>query len=333
MKYLLIPALSLLVSTYCSAQNNSNTYQQIVADSLKRNARSAAAINNPTLRQLHISTDIISDADISSELYGEPLFKGKARTIRTSAIFNLPVKSWGKNAITATASYFAQHIQISDIQRADGTFSNNLIEYNKFTVGLSATYQRLDVLFGKPVFYMASISGLTNQADAIKKVNYIGSAILLLKQTPVTRFSAGIIVNIDPSLAIPAIPLVSYWHKFRNNIELSVGVPTGMNLRKEMVKNLWVNAGSSISGSVAFFDLNYPRVPREVNYTTLDVKNGLGVEYRLAKKFMVGVNGGILTPINARAFELNERSKDYFLDNKLGNSAYVNFTFSILPFL
>lgn len=334
MKYFLFPNLLILfAATYCSAQNNSNVYQRVVADSLKKNAISEAAINNPTLRQIHISTDLISKGEITSKLYGQPLFKGKGQTIRTSAIFNIPVKSWGKNSVVATTSYFAQHLKIDEIERPDGTLSSNEIEYNEFTVGLTATFQRRDILFGKPVFYMASISGLTNEASSIKKLSYLGSAIFLLKQTSTTRIATGIIVNIDPSMSVPAIPLFTYWHKFGNNLEFNVGVPTGIGLKKAITKNLWANIGTSVSGSVAFLNLDYQNLPKDVNYTTIDLKNGLGLEYRLAKKFMFGVNGGILMPINARAFERNQSSNDYFLDNKLNKTPYINFTFSILPFL
>lgn len=334
MKYYLFSSLLfLLTTTYSSAQNNPNVSQQATADSLKKDAISQAAINNPALRQIHISTDIIGSGDITSKLYGQPLFKGKARTVRTSAILTVPVKSWGNNSITATGSYYAQHIKVNEIEMPDGSFSDHEINYNKFTVGLTATFLRRDILFGKPVFYMASITGLTNEASSIKKLSYLGSAIFLLKQTQSTRVLAGVIINIDPSLNIPAIPLFTYWHKFKNNVELNIGIPTGFGLRKEVTKNMWANLGTSISGSIAFFNLNYPNVPTDVNYTVLDLKNGLGLEYRLAKRFMVGVNGGVLTPMSARAFERNQSSKNYFLDNKLGNSGYINFTFSVLPFL
>jgi hypothetical protein len=334
MKFLFFSILFIVGSTtISSAQNNSNIYQRIVVDSARKNAATEAAINNPVLRQIHISTDLISDGDIESKLLGQPLFTGKASTIRTSAIFTIPVKTWGKNSLVATGSYFAQQLRISEIRDANGVLSNNEIEYNNFALGLTASFQRRDVLFGKPVFYIANVSGLTNEASSIKKLSFMGSAILMLKYTPVTRFSAGLILNIDPSLNVPVIPIVSYWHKFHNKIELSVGVPTGLALRRAMTNNLWLNLGTTVSGSVAFLDLDYPNIPRDVNYTTLDLKNGLGLEYRLAKKFMVGVNGGILMPLNARAFELNKSSKDYFLDNKLAKTPYINFTFSVLPFL
>jgi hypothetical protein len=68
------------------AQNNSNAYQKVLADSMKRNALSKAALNYPALRQIHISTDMITKSDVTSNLSGQSLFKGKAQTIRTSVL-------------------------------------------------------------------------------------------------------------------------------------------------------------------------------------------------------------------------------------------------------
>lgn len=328
-----LTVVGLFTTTLCSAQNNSNAYQQMAADSMKRSALTEASLTNPTLRQIHISTDIISKGDVTTNVNGQPLLKGKARTIRTSVLFNIPVASWGKNSVSASASYFAQDLKVTDIQRLDGSTGNPNLDFNKAAVGLSATFQRRDSLFGKPVFYMASISGLTNSASSVKKVSYLASAIFLLKQTPQTRISAGLLVNIDPSLNVPVFPVVSYWHQFDNKLELNFALPSGAGLRKAVTENLWATFGTSLSGSVSFINFNYPNLPRDVNYTTIDLKTGLGIEYRLAKRFMLGVNGGILSPISARAFDRNKSSKDYFLDNKLSNTPYVNFTFSVLPFL
>jgi hypothetical protein len=334
MKHLLLPLfLILFTATFCQAQNNSTAYQQLVADSAKRNGLTEASLRTPQLRQIYISTDIITKGNVTSKLNGEPLFKGRAQTIRTSAIFNIPIKSWGKNSVSATASYFAQDLKIGEIQWADGRAGNRDLDFNKFAVGLTANFQRRDSLFGKPVFYMASVSGLTNDASMVKKVSYLASAIFTFKQTATTRIAAGVLVNIDPSLSVPAFPVFSYWHQFNHQLELNITLPSGAGLRKTVTKNLWATLGTSLSGSVAFLNINYPNLPHDVNYTTLDLKTGLGLEYRLGKRFMFGANGGILSPLQARAFERNQSSKNYFLDNKLSNTPYINFSFSVLPFL
>jgi hypothetical protein len=323
----------LFISFSAFAQTGREIAIKKMTDSIKLTALSEIAKTNPRLRQLHISTDVISRGDISSKLYGNPLFKGKARTVRTNMAFNVPIKSWGKNSVSASVSYFQQHLQITGIESFSPTLSNEDRVFNKSTVGLSAAFQRRDSLFGRPVFLMASILGITNNTSSIKRISYLGTAIFPLRQTATTRYSVGIILNIDPSLKVPVVPFFTYWHKFGNGLEFNFNAPQQVGVRKAFSDKFWATFGSSLSGSVAFFNLTDPHVPNDVNYTTIDLKTGPGIEYRFAKKFIVGVSGGLLTPLSARVFDRNKTSSDYFISNKLSNVPYVNFSFSVLPFL
>lgn len=334
MKLFLIPFTFLfLLCTFCSAQTISQVSRRLSEDSVRTGMMEQAAIRNPVLRQLNISTDIIGNGNITSNVNGSPAFKGKANTVRTSAIFNIPLKSWGKNSVSASVSYFQQRLKVTDVQSFSPNLSNEDLDFNRSTIGLTASFLRRDSLFGRPVFYSASISGLTNDANSIKKISYLGTAIFPLKQTATTRYSLGLVVNIDPSLNVPAFLLFTYWHRFKNDLELNLSLPSKVELRKGISDKLWMTAGTSLSGSVAFLQLDRPNIPHDVNYTTLDLKNGIGAEYRIGKRFIFGLSGGLLVPISARAFERNQSSKDYFLNNKLSTTPYVNFGFSILPFL
>ncbi|GAA4322924.1 hypothetical protein GCM10023149_23540 [Mucilaginibacter gynuensis] len=328
-----LTCLLLLVSFTTIAQTDKQATIKKMTDSIKLATLSELAVKNPALRQINISTDIISRGNISSKLYNDPLFKGKASTVRTNLLFNVPVKSWGKNSLSASVSYFQQHIQIREVQSFSPMLNNNDFVSDKSTVGLSFGIQRRDSIFGRPVFLMASVLGVTNDASSIKKLSYLGTAIFPLKQTATTRYSVGIILNIDPSLKVPVVPLFTYWHKFSNDIELNFNLPQQAGLRKAFSDRLSGTLGTSLSGSIAFFNLTQPNLPHDANYTTIDLKTGPGIEYRLGKKFMVGVNGGILTPLSARAFDRDKTSSEYFISNKLSNVLYMNFTFSVLPFL
>ncbi|TDQ11184.1 DUF6268 family outer membrane beta-barrel protein [Pedobacter metabolipauper] len=333
MKHYLIPTtVFLLAATFCSAQSISEVSKGLAIDSIRKMQMEQAALRNPVLRQINISTDVITRGDISGKINGDPLFKGKASTVRTTALFNVPVKSWGKNSVSTSISYFQQRLKVDEVQSFQPGLSNDDVIFNKSTVGLTASFQRRDSLFGKPVFYMASVSGVTNDAGSIKKLSYLGTALFPIKQTATTRYSAGVVINIDPSLKIPAFLLFTYWHKFKNDLEFNLNLPSQIAFRKGLSDRLSATAGTSLSGSLAFFELNQPNVPHDANYTTIDLKTGIGVEYRIGKKFVFGMNGGILTPLSARAFDRTKTSDEYFLNNKISNAPYVNFSFSVLPF-
>ena len=330
---LIFIAFLMLAVTVVSAQTIPGVKKVQTADSVRRIMFEQAALRNPILRQINISTDVISGGDINSKLYDDPLFKGKTSTVRTTAIFNVPVKSWGKNSVSASLSYFQQRLQVTDVESYNSRLGNEDIIFNKSTVGLTASFQRVDSLFGRPVFYMASVSGVSNDVSSIKKLSYLGTILFPLKQTATTRYSLGAVINIDPSLKVPAFLLFTYWHKFKNELELNFNLPSQVGLRKGISDKLWATLGTSLSGSLAFFNLDQPNLPHDVNYTTIDLKSGLGAEYRLGKKIIIGVNGGILTPISSRAFDRTETSSEYFLSNKMQSVPYVNFSLSILPFL
>ncbi|MBS7564815.1 hypothetical protein KHS38_10400 [Mucilaginibacter sp. Bleaf8] len=333
---LISPCIGLLfvMASASYAQNNAAAYRKRMMDSIKNVYLTEAAIRNPALRQITVSTDVIASTNIKSQLYGNELFKGKVSQVRTTALFTMPVKSWGRNSVSATAGIFQQHISLSDITPYQATAAQ-LEGYttNKVTVGITANYIRLDSLFGRPVVYMATVSGLTSQSNSIQKLSYLAGAIFTLKQTPSVRSSLGFLINIDPSINVPFVPIFTYWRKFNNGLELNVNPPQQVNVRKTLSKNLWASFGTSLAGSVAFFKFTQPGIPQDANYSTIELKTGPGVEYRFAKKFIFGLNAGMLSPIQSRIFERSQKTSEYFINNKVSSTPFVNFTLAVLPFI
>jgi len=333
MKRSIISLVTVIVAfNFCYAQQKQEPSKKTM-DSIGRARLEEAAILNPVLRQVTVSTDLIGKGNIESSLLGSPLLKGKASTLRTTIVMNLPVVSWGKNSFGISGTFFQQEIRVSDIQSFSPTLGNEDVVFNKGTFGLTASFTRRDSLFGRPVYYMASATGVTNDIEKVKRVSFLGTAVFPLKQTATTRYSIGAVINIDPSLKVPAFVIFNYWHKFANKLELNVNMPSGVGLRREFSNRFWATAGTTLGGSLAFFDLNSANLPKDANYTTIDLKSGIGAEYRIGKKMIFGINGGVLTPLSARAFDRKENSSEYFVKNKLSNVPYVNFSFSLLPFL
>lgn len=141
------------------------------------------------------------------------------------------------------------------------------------------------------------------------------------------------LINIDPSINVPVIPVITYWRKFENDLELNINLPRELALRKTISPNLWLSFGTSLAGSIAFFKHNRPGFPEDGNYSTLELKTSPGMEYRFAKKFIFGVNAGAITPLQAREFKVGDRANNYFLNNKIMTAPFVNFTLSVLPLL
>ncbi|MBL4674728.1 MAG: hypothetical protein JKY70_00730 [Mucilaginibacter sp.] len=181
------------------------------------------------------------------------------------------------------------------------------------------------------MIYTASISGLTSESGSIDRVSYLGGLIFTLKQRRDMRSSLGLLINIDPFLKTPVIPVYTYWRKYKNGTELNVNLPQQIMLRKPFSSKLYGTLGSSLAGTMAFANYDQSFLPDKVGYNTLDIKTGPGLEYRIAKKFMIGVNAGVLSPIQSRGFDINKDASEYFLKNDRSSSFYFNFTLSLLP--
>lgn len=334
MKYFAL-SLSLFMLTImaASAQTGTGIDRTQLADSLRKAGLDEAALSNPLLRQASFSADFIGSGNVKSYLHGKQFFDGKISQFRTASLINVPVTTWGKNSFGLSFLSLQQNDNFSDVVSQASNLTPQLLNYNKVTIGISATFSRRDSLFGKPVFYTASITGNSDNLYSVKKMSYLAGAVLIIKQNANTRVSLGGFLNMDPALSIPFIPVVAYWHKFNDGVEFNMNLPTQFGFRKQLSNRLSANVGTSITGSIAFFNVNQPGIPQNVNYTTLDLKTGPGIEYRFAKKLIFGVNGGMFSNLSGKAYDRNLKQSQYFLENKFGRTTYLNFTIAVLPFL
>lgn len=315
------------------AQSREEMFRKKMIDSIKRVYLIEAAIRNPALRRVNISTDYVFRGKVSSKLYGNDLAEAEQAQIRTAVLVTLPVAKWKKNSLSATFSFFNQNYNVDHIKAFVPATTDvpSSATGNKAAAGLSVSYQRIDSLFGKTVIYMASASALTGKLGEIHQYSIMGGAMLMLKQTPTSSLALGMIINYDPSNDIPVAPVFLYWRKLRADLELNINLPQQLKLRKTLSPNCWAGFGTSLSGSAAFFNNSYQGIPPKITYSSLELKTGPGLEFRFARYLMLGVNAGILTPMMSRFYERYESSNDYFIKNKISATPFANVTVSLLP--
>ncbi len=323
---------SVLIITRVFGQTAADLKRKEMADSIKAVYLEEAAIRFPAMRQVVISTDFISNGSISGILNGREVYQGKADMQRITALFKVPVSSWGKNSLSASFSILQQKTHFTEIESSGSVLEPEKLNFNRVSVGINASYTRIDSLFGRQTVYLANISGLTNEVSSLRKVSYLAGGMVLLKQNRNTSLRVGLMVIIDPFISVPVIPVASYWHRFNiSHVELTADL-TRIGAKRQMTKDLWASVGTSLSGSSSFFRTKYPSIPNDYNYTMTELKTGAGLEFRLLKKLMVGAEGGLMSPLSARAFEQGKKSNDYFFKNELNTRPYCNLTLSLLPF-
>jgi hypothetical protein len=213
-------------------------------------------------------------------------------------------------------------------------FANTDRRVTKSAVGFTASYNRSDSLFDRPIRYSGSLSGLTDEFSSIKRVNYMGSVNMALSSTASSSWSVGFALILDPSSVAPFIPFVSYWHKYKDpDLDLYVDFPYRIAIRKQLSKKSWVFFGTELGGSLYFFDLNQPSLPQNAIYSLIDVRTGTTFEYLLTRKLVLGVSGGIYTSAQARIFDHDAKTSDYFFKTSNGSAPYISLSISFLPFL
>ncbi|WP_183561531.1 hypothetical protein [Mucilaginibacter sp. SP1R1] len=331
---LLLTIASICFSTNLFAQTTKEQARKQMIDSIKMAALSDYATRYPILRQGSFATDIIGARMVKGELNGHDLYQGKMNTTRVRSNFRVPLAQWGKNNLTGTVSYQQVHFDTRDITSYSPGFPATNRSLTKGTVGFTATFSRTDTLFHHQINYSGGISGLTDDATSIKRINYIGTVNVPLSRTETSSWSVGLAVILDPSSVAPVVPFVSYWHKFKDSdLDLFVDMPYRIALRKQVSKRSWAILGSELGGNLYFFDLNQPGLPQNAIYSSIEIRSGATFEYRVTKKLVLGIAGGLYTTAESRMFDHNNKPSDYFFRTSNGTVPYISFSVSLLPFL
>ena len=332
-KYLLI-LLSIYLTLTATAQTGKQKANAKMIDSIKMEMLSQYAESYPLLRQGFLATDFIGGRTVTGELKGKNLYEGKMNIERIRSNFNIPAAQWGKNAITVSANYQQIRFETDNITSFSPSFPDANQNVNKSTVGLMANFSRTDSIFNHAITYSAGISGVTDEASSVKRVNYLGLATLPISRSKFSSFTVGVVVIIDPSAISPVIPIISYWHKFQaSDLDLYVDLPSRIALRKQLSKKAWATIGSELGGTLYFFDLNQPSLPQNNIYSIIDVRSGATFEYLVTKKLILGVSGGLYTTASSRMFDHDDKPDQYFFRTSNGSSPYISFSISFLPFL
>lgn len=323
----------LWLSFSCIGQTRPTHDYKKAMDSVKLYYLSEAATRYPILRPVSVSTDVIGNSSIHSNLHGKSFFDGKIHSARTTVNINLPVISWGKNSITFSVGYLQQRISLFQVKSYNTALpvSNNVI--NRGTASFAFSYGRTDSLFGKPVIYSVAVIGSTSEASSVQQLALQGTMLFILKRTSSTALSLGATIIHDPSLSVPVIPVVNYWHKFKSGTELYADLPQRVMVRQQFSPKAWIMLGTELGGSLTFFTPKSQYLPQNINYSTLELKSGLTLEYRIFPKIIISCKGGLINPISSRSFKQGELSNDYIIDNNIKMAPFINLSVSILPFL
>ncbi|PYF74946.1 hypothetical protein [Pedobacter nutrimenti] len=284
----------------------------------------------PLVRNLSIQKDYFGDSDYKlyskdGDVQGEGRFS--EQRLRISAA--LPVYTKNRWSMTASLNYTRENFRYytksgEDLYRKSDFNSNN------FDALFSVGYRNF--LFKKPVVYTATlIAGSRNFFD-VKKLSGMVSASLILKATPVTVSTFGLLVNIDQSSLFPFFPVFSYWHKFSGSAwEINTVVPQKVIFRRPEVLHGWLSGGIELGGNSFFTGSTLSGQQGNYQWVANEMYSHVGYEYLFGKSVLLGVKGGFRNTISNRLVKVNERITNYESRTAV-SSAFFNLNLGfILP--
>jgi hypothetical protein len=329
----------LLLASYmqANAQSATDTARQRMMDSMMVARIDDAALLYPRIRQFSITHQEHAVGDIRSKLYGKDLFEGRFRVSRTAFNINVPIVNRQKNTLAFSLGVIHQFFYLTDVKAPEGSSNMPVANINTYIpmFSLGLTYIRRDTLFGKPVTFTGALAGIVDPPFERRQFTFTGLVSVPLIRTENTNLMGGVVVMIDPSSPAPAFLFLSYFHRFKSiNTDLMVDVPSRIALRNRTSKRMSLTLFGELGGSNSFFKFATPtdNLPDNITYSSLEIKSGLMAEYRLTRKLVFSISGGMNATVKSRLLENNAKPKDYFISNKIGAVPYVQVGFSLLPF-
>lgn len=325
--------LSLLASYSASAQNMiSMTSVHPVADTAIA-GKQEQAIRYPGLRQFNVVTNVYAYGNFDAKTNDRIFSSGSVRTLRTSAFYNTPAVQWGRNSLSATFFYTYTAIEFKDNVNYLPEPQIHPLTSDKSTIDLALNYSRSDSIFHHPVIYSLIANFISDNLGSIRRFNFNGSFSLPLIRKRNTSLSVGALLLIDPSAPVPVLPVINYYHQFSTSgMELIADLPTGINLKKQIIKNAWISAGANQNSYSTFYNSHDGLLKGKASYNTIEVRSGFLLEYLFAKKLIIGLGGGINSTVSSRLFRAGENYKSAFVQSKNQSVPYASLSLSLLPF-
>jgi hypothetical protein len=312
--------------------------QQLLAERTKRMTDSVksvyldiAALKNPLLRQAGVVYEAQGGGRVRSRLHDTPYFRGRMHAARVTAFFNVPIAHVGKNILSANFAGRRQSIDLYDVESLNPEHPVSDMDFDKHTVSTSLSLTRIDSLFHRPAIFSATATALADPETWQHRFVFSALVAVTLKQTATTSLSAGLLLLLDPTAPLPVIPFLRYYHKFNEpRLELFLD-PSRVAVRKELSPKHFLWLANDIGGNVALLELDNNNFPRNSIYTTLELKSGITYEYRMTRKVMLSISGGVSTTASSKILEQN-KNRDPFIKNNQNIVPYLQVGVSCLPF-
>lgn len=280
----------------------------------------------PTTRTFDVQYEQLGPSNYDSEMFGNKFERGRVEShSRFKAAFNLPFYATKSKRFVLTTSlrYKYESYEFGNIYNygTDQTYRRENQDVHFWAGALTATY--MASLFGKPAIYSATAT-VDGDKEKLQRLKGFASGVLVLKRTPSTTITAGVLVLLDPSSIVPVTPLFSINHKFKQSKwDLDFILPQRILFRRELLENGRISLGTELNTESFYLNLNSENLKGVYELNQLELKSGITYEYSFSPKFIAFAKAGINNVVSARITERGERTNRYVYDQKEDAQGYV----------
>lgn len=282
----------------------------------------------PRTRLLNIEFNQLAPYNYTSKYLGEDLGEGKIKNVSqiniSSNINIIKQKKWSVSTIL-NYQYINMKAEASDIFTDPTHFQDTQQDFHYFSTSINTGYY--SKLFGKTMIYSGTATVDASDKN-LERLRGLITATMVLKATPKTTMTIGLVGLIDPNAIVPSFLTFSYEHKFNQGWTLDVILPKYVYVRKNLSENSRLSLGTDLGGTL-FYLYNQDKA---YTFNQLDLNSGFLYEQHLGNSFIFSAKTGVRYSPSSRVMKKNADYKDFILDSKSKPAFYFNVGVSFNPF-
>jgi len=317
-----------LIVLFLLALYNSGVAQH--RDSLTTKVIAAATNKFPITRTFNIEYTGSGAYNFTSELNGVAAPAGRITNwtqLRASVNLNfIQTKKW---ILGSTFTYRRSSITATLDEPISGVNSSikDDLQYHSSSLNLT----RITKLFGKTAIVTGNII-IDGSEKKFERTKGLIATTLILKANVKTRLGVGFLLSFDPSAQVPIIPILTFEHRFNNQLLADITIPRYIYLRKNIMKNGRVSFGTELDRT-GFYLYNRDNSGDTFEYNQIDLNSGLSYEHLVFNYFIVTLKGGIRASLSPRLFDRDQSYHDPIFKTKPDPTGYFNVGVSFNPFV
>lgn len=306
---------------------------QVDSDSIKKKTAKALTASFPSTRFLDFQYEQFSKSDYDSDLYGHAFEKGTITSQkRFKVAINAPLIKKQKWVLSGSLRYKLESFEFKDVENFPTTgppiYHNDKENFHFFSTALNFTY--FSKLFGKTFIYNASIVA-DGSNEGFERINGLLIGSLVLKKTPTTTMTVGLLLQTNNTSFSPILPTFSYEHKFSNSQWMvDIILPKYVYFRRPLMEKGRLSLGVSFDGEQFYAYPDQPNLKEVYSYSRNEVKSGFIYEYYINKKIITTFRAGLSTIFSGQLRERGE--KDEIMKTTQDMNGYFNIGLSYNPF-